>query len=215
MRAWTFTARGTPRNVLSLNLAYPVPPPPAGSNLLVRVSHVALNPGSHFLMNLIPSIIGRTAIPELDFSGHVQLAGPAAPSHFAPGTAIFGSVSAPALVAGGGTLAEYVIVPADLVAVKPANVGFAEAAGSSSVGQTALNMIKKAGVKAGDRVLVNGASGGVGTMVVQAAKVSGLEVVATCSDANAEMVKGLGADRVSGDGLQTDSNHFPYSWMDF
>ncbi|MCJ1381668.1 hypothetical protein MMC17_004779 [Xylographa soralifera] len=196
MRAWTFSSRGNPRKVLSLATTFPVPPPPSGSNILVRVSHTALNPGSYVAMWLIPSFLRGTSIPELDFSGQVQLAGPAVPSSLAAGTPIFGSVSFAAFVRGKGTLAEYVIVPAELVTVKPTSLSYAEAAGLNSSGQTAIMMMRKAEIKAGDRVLINGASGGTGTLAVQIATALGAEVVGICSGPNAGMVKGLGAIEV-------------------
>ncbi|MCJ1390363.1 hypothetical protein MMC18_003222 [Xylographa bjoerkii] len=196
MQAWASRSSGIPREVLSLDNAFPVPLPPAGSNILVRISHASLNPGSLVFMSLFPSFLRGTSIPELDFSGQVQLAGPAVPTFLASGTPIFGSVSFDALIRGGGTLAEYVIVPAELVAVKPTRMSYAEAAGLNSMGQTALKMMRKAEIKAGDRVLVNGASGGTGTMVVQIAIALGAEVVGICSGSNAEMVKDLGAVEV-------------------
>jgi NADPH:quinone reductase-like Zn-dependent oxidoreductase len=197
MRAWTYTSRGAPRDVLSLQSAHPMPPPPSGVDLLVRVSHVALNPAGEVRMSLIPSVFGRPFIPELDFCGWVQQAGPAAPSFLAEGTAVWGSLSPKATMSGAGTLAEYLVVPADRVVTKPTQIDFAEASGLSTVGQTAIKMVQTAGVKRGDRVLVNGASGGVGTVLVQIAKAAGVEVVATCSEPNIAMLKGLGADEVS------------------
>ena len=199
MRAWTFNSPGAPRNVLSLNPVYPVPPPPTGTNLLIRISHASLNPNGYTLSRTSSIVFRRTTIPEIDFSGRVQLAGPAAPSIFAPGTPVFGTLDPfeSALRTGAGTLAEYVVASPEQVTVKPANLSFAEAAGLGASGQTALKMFQQAGIKSGHRVLVNGASGGIGTLVVQAAKARGAEVVATSSGLNAEMVKGLGADQVS------------------
>ncbi|MCJ1435267.1 hypothetical protein MMC27_004639 [Xylographa pallens] len=196
MRAWTFSKRGNPRGVLTLDTAFPVPPPPSGSNILVRISHASLNPGSLVTMSLFPSFLRGTSIPEMDFSGQVLLAGPAVPSMLAPETPIFGSVSFAAFMRGRGTLAEYAIVPAEFVAVKPTLMSYAEAAGLNSTGQTAMKMMMKAKVKAGDRILINGASGGTGTLAVQTAIALGAEVVGICSGPNAEMVKGLGAFEV-------------------
>ena len=147
-------------------------------------------------MSLIPSFLRVTSIPEMDFSGEVQLAGPAVPNTLASGTPIFGSVSLAAHLQGDGTLAEFIIVPSEHVAVKPTPISYAEAAGLNSSGQTAMKMMRKAKIKAGDRVLVNGASGGTGTMAVQTAIALGAEVVGICSGPNAEMVKDLGAVEV-------------------
>ncbi|MCJ1421509.1 hypothetical protein MMC32_007873, partial [Xylographa parallela] len=125
--------------------------------------------------------------------GKSRLAGPAVPSSLEPETPIFGSISFAAFIRGQGTLAEYAIVPAELVAVKPTWMSHAEAAGLDSMGQTAMKMIKKAKVKASDRVLINGASGGTGTLAVQIAIALGAEVVGIRSGPNAEIVKGFGA----------------------
>lgn len=149
-------------------------------------------------MRDVPSILRRNAIPELDFSGTVVRAGPSASSKFPVDTPVFGSVPPSASVLSGvGTMAEYLVVPSSSVAIKPAKISFAEAAGLSSLGQVALEMVHRAHVKSGDLVLVNGGSGGVGSVVVQAAKAAGAEVVATCSEANVNIVRELGADEVS------------------
>ena len=94
-------------------------------------------------------------------------------------------------------MAEYVSVGCDAVTRMPDGLGFAEAAGLNGVGQTARKLVRTAGIEAGMKVLVNGASGGVGTMAVQLAKAKGAHVVATCSGRNMEMVSSLGADKVS------------------
>lgn len=105
------------------------------------------------------------------------------------------------LVMGGkGALAEYVVVPAENVVLKPEGVSMEEAAGLPIAGVTALSCMDLARVKKGERVLVNGSSGGIGSLVLQLAKqAAGSEgtVVAVCSGRNLEMVKGLGADEVS------------------
>jgi len=83
------------------------------------------------------------------------------------------------------------------ISVVPENVPMDEAAGLGSVGQTAVKMCQRAGIKEGDKVLVNGASGGVGTMLVQVAKAMGASVVVgICSGKNVEFVKEVGADEV-------------------
>ncbi|KIJ43183.1 hypothetical protein M422DRAFT_170065 [Sphaerobolus stellatus SS14] len=202
MRAWTFSSQGLPRDILSLDHSYPAPSPPAKSNLLIRVSCVGLNPGCYITMATIPPLVRRllrgptSPIAEGEFSGVIHLAGPAAPKEFAPGTPVFGCLPMMRLIAGEGTLAEYIVIPSSLVAVVPQSMSMVQAAGLSGAGQTALNMFSAVLVKEGDRILVNGGSGGVGTMVVQLAKAQGAYVVATCSGANAELVKGLGADQI-------------------
>jgi len=96
-----------------------------------------------------------------------------------------------------GCYAEYKCIAQDgPVAMKPANLSFEEAAALSFGGTTALHFFGKAKLQSGDKVLINGASGGVGTAMVQLAKHFGAEVTAVCSGANVELVKSLGADRV-------------------
>lgn len=210
MRAWTYTTRGTPRQVLSLSRTFPTPSPPSGANLLIRISHAALNPSMLALLSLgITPLLHNASttpacIPELDFSGTVVLAGPAAPAHLnRAGTRVFGTMpmqSWAALRSGAGTLAEFVLLGSDAVALLPANLALAEAAALSACGQTALKMCQLGAIKPGlgQRVLVNGGSGGVGSLVCQIARAMGAEeVVATCSGANVDMVSGLGVDEVS------------------
>ncbi|KAJ7457039.1 hypothetical protein FB451DRAFT_1510606, partial [Mycena latifolia] len=201
-RAWTFSSWGLPREILALNSNYAVPPPPAKADLLIRVSHVSLNPGCYVTMAAIPPLVRRLVsgnteyVSEGEFAGVVHLAGPAAPARFSPGARVFGCLPVPKLVAGAGTLAEYFVIPAESVALVPPSLDWPEASGLAGGGQTAFNMLLETTLRAGTRVLVNGASGGVGTMVVQLAKAQGAYVVATCSGANAELVKSLGADEV-------------------
>ncbi|KAJ6454269.1 hypothetical protein C8R47DRAFT_1061185 [Mycena vitilis] len=201
-RAWTFSARGLPREILTLNSNYAVPPPPARADLLIRVSHVSLNPGCYVTMAKIPPLVRRLVsgsteyVSEGEFAGVVHLAGPAAPAHLQPGARVFGCLPVPNLIGGAGTLAEYIVIPTESVALVPPSMGWPEAAGLAGGGQTAVNMLLETTLRSGTRVLVNGASGGVGTMVVQLAKNQGAYVVATCSAANAALVKSLGADEV-------------------
>jgi NADPH:quinone reductase-like Zn-dependent oxidoreductase len=104
-----------------------------------------------------------------------------------------------ALATGTGALAEYIAVPAKYAVAKPERVAFADAAGCLLTGMTAAQMVREAGVGPGDRVLVNAASGGIGTMVVQMVRrVVGEQgyVVGVCSGRNAQLVRDLGADEV-------------------
>lgn len=203
MRAWTFSSCGRPRDVLILDRTYPVPDPPGKDNLLIRVSHVALNPGCYITMATMPPWVRRllggntTAIAEAEFSGVVHLAGPAASENFKPGTRVFGNFPMMQLIAGAGALAEYIVVSQSSVAIVPSVMGLEEASGLGGAGQTAWNMFLEIDLKPGDRVLVNGGSGGVGTMVIQIAKSKGAYVAVTCSGASTDLVKNLGANEVS------------------
>lgn len=197
MRAWTFSTSGPPNQILSLDPAHPVPKPPTGSNVLVRISYVGLSSAGINLMREVPSILRRAAIPEMDFSGHVVLAGPSAQETYTPGTRVFGTINPTSgLLSGAGALAEYVLVPSDLIQVVPSNTSLEHAASFGALAQTALKMVESAGVINGSWILIHGASGGVGIMATQIAKAEGATVVATCSTRNAEMVKAVGADEV-------------------
>lgn len=134
----------------------------------------------------------------MDFSGYVALAGPSASSLFPPGGRVFGTIHAiSGLVSGAGALAEYLPVPSDLVQVVPSNMSLKEAATFGGLAQTALKMVETASVASGHRILIHGASGGVGIVATQLANARGATVVATCSKRDFEMVKVAGADEVS------------------
>lgn len=201
MRAWTFNRRGHPLSILELST---IPTPEASSlkddELLVKVSHASLNLFSSLLAWAVPTFIRTTpSVLETDFSGRVVAVGKSI-NHLAVGDDVFGQLAAGHHIKQGrGTLAEYVIATRDEVARKPVNVSFEEAAGLASVGKTALFMASKAGLKPGDRVLVNGGSGGTGLSVLQAVReLIGKEgtIVTTCSGKNTELVKSFGADEV-------------------
>lgn len=122
-----------------------------------------------------------------DFAGTVEAVGRSV-SHLTAGDQVFGF--------GEGAFAEYVVTTSP-VARKPANVTFEEAAAAPSAGVTALQALRDKGdVRAGQRVIVNGASGGVGTFAVQIARAAGATVTGVCSTANVDLVRSLGADRV-------------------
>jgi NADPH:quinone reductase-like Zn-dependent oxidoreductase len=125
----------------------------------------------------------------VDFAGTVERVG-AAVTRFRPGDEVFGSI--------GGAFAEYLAVrDQGAIARKPPNLSFVDAACVACAGLTALQGVRDKGkVRAGQRVLVNGAAGGVGTFAVQIAKAFGADVTAVCSARNVEMVRSLGADRV-------------------
>jgi NADPH:quinone reductase-like Zn-dependent oxidoreductase len=205
MRGWTFTARGPPSAVLRLRSDLPRPTPNQldANEVLVKVSHVAVFQGFAALMNIIPHVNSNLWIPCSDFSGVIEAVGHNVHS-LRPGDAVFGSPDPKALMRWGskynGMLVDYAILPANQVVKRPDNISFESAAGLAGNGCTALQFCAKTGIKKGDSVLVTGASGGLGSIVLQVVRdIVGTEgrIVAVCSGANAELVKGLGADEVS------------------
>lgn len=201
MKAWVVVGNGAPSaTTLQLKTDWPTPPPPpTGANIMVRISHAALNPVDLHLINVLPTWLPfrRHATPAFDFCGEVVAAGSAVPaaSGVKVGAQVCGAMGVAQVTFGTGALAEYVVVPAELVAVKPEGVTPAQAAGVAGIaGQTAVLMERTAGLASGQRVLVNGASGGVGSILVHLAKARGAMVYGVCSAANAAMVTRLGAD---------------------
>ncbi|KAF2434302.1 zinc-binding oxidoreductase [Tothia fuscella] len=200
MQAWTFRTRGQPTSVLKLS-EVPIPRITSPNEVLVRVFHASLNPVGSAMIALLPTFIRKLpAIPELDFSGTVIQAGKSVPAELGPGKAVFRSLPpGSCLRKGMGALAEYVVVPTSNIALKPERLSFEDASGLGITGVTALELVKDSKLKQGDSVLINGASGGVGTMTVQVARnvvgPSG-KVVAICSAENAALAKRLGADEV-------------------
>jgi NADPH:quinone reductase-like Zn-dependent oxidoreductase len=170
------------------------------------------------MMHFCPFIFrSKPAIPELDFAGTLIAVGADVPKdrNLTPGDAIFGSVTVRPHLAGAGALAEYVVVAASSVVRKPEGMALQEAAGLGVCGSTALMLYDRAGLKAGDSVLINGASGGIGTMVTQLARhavgPSG-RIVALCSGKNAKMVRSLGADEVRDLGFLEPISFLMWRW---
>lgn len=202
-RAWLVTKNGEPRDALALRTDYPVPRQVRSGNILVKVSHAALNPADLNFMANLPNWIPfrRNPTVGLDFAGEVVQLGASVPAALglSVGARVCGAFNVLSVAVGRGSLAEYVEVPAAKVARAPADMHPRDAAGALGIaGQTAWLILKEAPVGPGDRVLVNGASGGVGSVLVQVAKARGAEVYGVCSGGNAEFVKGLGAAEVCG-----------------
>jgi NADPH:quinone reductase-like Zn-dependent oxidoreductase len=200
MKAWVYSANGPPSKVLTLNPKREAPRTPTGVELVIRVSHAALNPVGAVTMATIPSIMRDCpSVPEIDFAGVVVAAGPQAPSEFPVGSKICGAYTVAANRKGLGSLTEYILVSEETAGLSrvPEGMDLADASGLHCTGQTAVKMCERAGIKGDERVLLNGASGGVGTMVLQVLKAMGAkEVVAICSERNADLVRKLGADEV-------------------
>lgn len=127
-----------------------------------------------------------------DMAGQVEAVG-ADVTEFKVGDAVFGDLSA----SGRGAFAEYVCAPEDVLVMKPENISFEQAAAVPMAAVTALQGLREEGaIEAGQKVLINGASGGVGTFAVQIAKALGAEVTAVCSTRNMDRARSLGADHV-------------------
>ncbi|KAK4150468.1 hypothetical protein C8A00DRAFT_46150 [Chaetomidium leptoderma] len=206
MKSWSATSFGTPRQALTLNPSIPLPTPNLTSTstaLLLKITHVSLNPADLVLLRSLPPWLPfrRAPVPGCDFAGEIVALGGAVPDELglAVGDRVCGALGLAGVALGRGTLAEFVVVDCGLVAKVPARWGGAMAVGVMGIaGQTAAQMVKGVvgdggGGLEGRRVLVNGASGGVGTVVVQICKGLGAEVVAVCSGANAGLVERLGA----------------------
>jgi NADPH:quinone reductase-like Zn-dependent oxidoreductase len=204
MRGWAHTKAGLPESVLELSSELHFPSKIGKREVLVEISHVALNPGASVMIQLLPMVFRtKPSIPEMDFAGTlVSVGAEVSPSRdLQPGMKVFGSIPVGQHVGKGkGSMAEYVVVPAEHVCKSPENMPLEQAAGLGIAGVSALALVDAGTFKEGDKVLVNAASGGVGSLAVQILKnaVGGHgKIVAICSGANAEMVKMLGADEVS------------------
>ena len=172
-------------------------PVPADDEVLVKVQAASVNPldwhhmrGSPYIMRLGTGLgAPKDSRMGVDFAGTVEAVGENV-TRFKPGDEVFGGRN--------GAFAEYVIVPEDrALALKPANVTFEQAAAVPIAGLTALQALRDKGkLKPGQKVLINGASGGVGTFAVQIAKSFGAEVTGVCSTRNVAMVRSIGADHV-------------------
>lgn len=172
-------------------------PVPADNEVLVKVHRAGVNPLDYHLMRGAPYIMrlsGGIGKPErtvmgADFSGIVEAVGQSV-TRFKPGDEVFGGTR--------GAFSEYLTIAEDRgIALKPSNMSFDQSASVAVAAVTALQALRDHGqLKAGERVLINGASGGVGTYAVQISKALGAEVTGVCSTRNIEMVKSLGAHRV-------------------
>jgi NADPH:quinone reductase-like Zn-dependent oxidoreductase len=172
-------------------------PSPASDEILVKVQAASVNPLDWHQMRGSPYIVrlggglGAPTDPRIgvDFAGTVEAVGGDV-TRFKPGDEVFG--------AAGGAFAEYVTIRETRTVVhKPANMSFEQAATVPIAAITALQALRDKGqLQAGQKVLINGASGGVGTFAVQIAKSMGAEVTGVCSTRNLDMVRSIGADHV-------------------
>jgi NADPH:quinone reductase-like Zn-dependent oxidoreductase len=193
MKAIVQNAYGSP-DVLQLKEV--APPEVKENSVLVRVLATSVNAGDCFSLQGSPWLVRfsvgfprpKDYILGWDVAGRVEAVGENV-TQFKPGDEVFGGAS--------HTFAEYVSTNAKNLALKPANLTFEQAASVSTAGLTALQGLRDAGkLQPGQRVLINGAAGGVGTFAVQIAKAFGAEVTGVCRTGNVDLVRSIGADHV-------------------
>ncbi len=185
-----------------LQLREVVIPVPLEDEALIQIHAASLNSrdlrmlrANPFFMRLMPGGLFRpkNKILGADIAGRVETVGSSV-KQFKPGDEVFGFLPS---ATGRGTFAEYVCAKENLITLKPANLTFEQAAAVPLAAMTALQGLRdKGNIQPGKKVLINGASGGVGSFAVQIAKAFGAEVTAVCSTRNQEMARSLGADYV-------------------
>lgn len=175
-------------------------PVPKNKEVLVKIHASSVNYGNLVLLKGEPYLARlafglfkpKYSIPGGDIAGEVESIGNGV-KQFQPGDEVFGDLSA----YGWGGFAEYVCVREDALAFKPKNVSFEEAAAVPMAGVTALQALRNKGnIQPGQKVLIYGASGGVGTFAVQIAKSLGAEVMGVCSTRNVDILLSIGAEHV-------------------
>ena len=172
-------------------------PVAADNEVLIKVRAASINPldwhfmrGTPYIVRIVMTGLSKPKNPRLgvDVAGQVEAVGSTV-TQFKPGDEVFGTCR--------GAFAEYVCTSESNLVIKPNNVTFEQAAAVPIAAFTALQGLRDKGkIQPGQKVLVNGASGGIGTFAVQIAKSYGAEVTAVCSTRNIEMVRSIGADRV-------------------
>lgn len=223
MKAWAYTARGTPNQVLKLRDDIPQPQISdlKPGDVLIKVSHVALFAPQVKIMIVTPHLNSNPRFPEFGFSGTViavtESASDGTETRFNPGDAVFGMLDPRQAKNYNGVLAEYIIMPQSNVLHRPSHIKPEQAVGLGGTGCTNIQFAEVSGllkiersadgegerivsIGRGKRVLVTAGSSGTGNVTVQLAKMLVGEkgrVVATCSERNAQAIKELGADEVS------------------
>lgn len=199
MKAIKIDRYGGPEEIYVTEVAKPKP---IGDEVLVKVKAAAINPldwhvmrGTPYFMRAMTGVLKpnkRFQTLGADMAGVVEEVGDKA-VHLNVGDAVFGDI----FNFGYGAIAEYVCVPEEALALKPENINFEEAAGVPVAALTAYHGLNKFGkIEPGSEVLINGASGGVGTFAVQLAKHYGANVTGVCSTRNIDLVKECGAEDV-------------------
>lgn len=193
MRAWVQHAYGAPDALVAEEVPLPVPGP---GQVRVRVAAASVNARDWHIMRGEPrvarlnrTIFGRTGpvvtVRGTDFAGTVDAVG-AGTSRWRPGDRVLGEAD--------GTFADFVVADDATIAAVPRGLGLEPAAALPLASVTALTLLRAAAPQAGERILVNGASGGVGTFLLQLARARGLHTTAVCSARNAALAQSLGAD---------------------
>jgi NADPH:quinone reductase-like Zn-dependent oxidoreductase len=197
MKAAIYTRYGPPDVVQIKDIEKPAP---QDNEVLIKVRAAALNPYDwHFMRGLpyLVRIIAGLRKPKVtrlgfDVAGAVESIGRSV-TQFKPGDKVFGACSG----ARAGAFAEYACASESALVIKPDNVTFEQAACAPMATLTALQGLRDKGhIQAGQKVLVNGAAGGVGSFAVQIAKSLGAEVTGVCSTRNVDLVRSIGADQV-------------------
>jgi len=198
MKAIVYTKYGPPDVLQLKEVEKPIP---KDNEVLIRVRAASVNAYDWRLMRAKPFLVRlmgggllkpKNKILGADIAGRVEAVGKNV-KQFQPGDEVFGDISA----CGNGGFAEYVCAHENTLVLKPAGMTFEEVAAVPMAAVTALQGLRDKGqIKPGQKVLINGASGGVGTFAVQIAKSFGAEVTAVCSTRNLDMARSIGADRV-------------------
>jgi NADPH:quinone reductase-like Zn-dependent oxidoreductase len=193
MKAIVCTEYGSPDVLRLMEVAVPVP---LDDEVLIRIRAASVNAldwrllrGKPVLARMFAGGLRKPKLtrPGRDVAGEVEAVGSNV-SRFKPGDAVFGACL--------GAFAEQACAREANLVLKPANVSFEDAAAVPVAGITALQVLRKGDIKAGRKVLVDGASGGVGAFAVQIAKAFGAEVTAVCSTGNVDTARSMGADQV-------------------
>ena len=197
MKAIVYERYGPPDVLQLKDVATPTP---KSNDVLVKIHAASVNPadwhfirGTPFVMRMASGLMKpKNPIPGADIAGRVEAVGENA-KRFKPGDEVYADLAS----RGFGAFAEYVSVHENALALKPANLSFDEAAAVPLAGVTALQGVRDHGrIESGQRVLINGASGGVGTFAVQIAKSFVTDVTGVSSAGNHKLVRSLGADHV-------------------